>query len=351
MIYYTPFFIASFLGLFCEKKIPFKKYGALYLGLLTFIYGFRDNIGPDWAVIVENFNNINHLQLTPESFFFAREYLYAFISVLSQSFNAGIYGVNVVCFLIFCTGVYTLLCLVKRPWLSLMAYYPYYILVVAVNYNRQSAALGICLISISLLAKDRILPSCLCIIIAMMFHQSALVLLPSFTAATMIRYKQNKMVIPLAILLALLAYALSNYFSSQILPIYIYNYYEAGYDYTSAGLWPRLIPLLVASLVCIARPFSVSCIFSCLSWSIVVLTSLAILNPAQSTVIDRLAIYFSPVLVVASSEAIPAYCFIASSTKARLIAIFAFSVIFMVSWTSFSSYFKRYWLPYSNILF
>ena len=66
----------------------------------------------------------------------------------------GIWFVNTICGGIFSYGLIAFARSQPRPWLALAVAVPYLIIVVAMGYTRQAAAIGFVMLGLSALAKD-----------------------------------------------------------------------------------------------------------------------------------------------------------------------------------------------------
>ena len=100
------------------------------------------------------------------------------VSYLSDLAGVGIYGVNVVCAMIFTTGLLIFCRTLPYPELAIAAATPYLIIVVAMGYTRQSAALGFEMLGFVALGRKSMVWFVIWAMLGGTFHRSAVVLVP-----------------------------------------------------------------------------------------------------------------------------------------------------------------------------
>ena len=92
--------------------------------------------------------------------------------------DLGVWFVNTVCGGIFSYGLIAFARSQPRPWLALAVAVPYLIIVVAMGYTRQAAAIGFVMLGLVRLGKGSFVRFALCIALAATFHKTATLLLP-----------------------------------------------------------------------------------------------------------------------------------------------------------------------------
>ena len=170
--YFIVLMIPSLFAVFNSHRLSLPLWRATFVIFVLFI-GFRFEVGPDWIQYGYIHTNIAYysfwdvvMQVEPLS------YLLFWISE-----NAGfhIYLSNIVAAIIMLVGVFSFARRTSNPWLALIAATPYFIIVMGMSGVRQTMAAGIVLFLFSRWESYSFLKRCLYILIAAMFHTSALV--------------------------------------------------------------------------------------------------------------------------------------------------------------------------------
>ena len=357
-LYFVPVFIFTCFALFTSRD-SFSNRCIFYITFfyLVFFIGLRNEIGTDWDLIYTNFLGFQSaFESSGELVGVKTEPIYTLISFLSNTFNSSIYGVNLICALIFFIGFFRFISTLKRPWLALVFAYPYYILVASINFNRQSAAIGIVLLAFIELLNNKKFNFILLTLLASATHFTALITLPLILSSDSIFSKRYLAKTLLFLLLFALIFSLSGYFSLKYNSL-LGNFFESGIIYVSQGLWLRVVPLLAsfALILTFRKRLNISnYIESVYIISGVLVSALALIasvNESFSTISDRLSAYFLPLLLYGIT------IFPDFSDRFNLRANLAtfliclYSLALTLSWLAFSFYSKNYWIPYKNILF
>lgn len=152
--------------------------GAWILAGLAFIViiGTRKYVGADWGSYGIQFY-ANGTQSLLEAWQ-DTDVAYATVSWLVYRSGLEIYGLNLVCAAILVSGVMVFAARQADPWLALMVAVPYTLVVIGMGYTRQSAALGLEMFAILALSDRKLGRFALFAIAAVLFHKSAIVLLP-----------------------------------------------------------------------------------------------------------------------------------------------------------------------------
>ena len=143
---------------------------------LTITIGLRYQVGADWNNYLEQFADIPSWELV--------EVLgdddpgYMLLNWFAGRNELGIWFVNTVCGGIFSYGLIAFARSQPRPWLALAVAVPYLIIVVAMGYTRQAAAIGFVMLGLVRLGKGSFVRFALCIALAATFHKTATLLLP-----------------------------------------------------------------------------------------------------------------------------------------------------------------------------
>jgi len=142
---------------------------------LTLVIGLRHEVGGDWD------NYLPYIEaaqwMTLDEIISRGDPAYGLLNWLGANWGGEVYLVNTICGLLFSLGLIAFCRQLPRPWLALAVAVPYLVLVVAMGYSRQGVALGIAMWGLALLQQGRLWKFVLTIVIAGLFHKSAVVLI------------------------------------------------------------------------------------------------------------------------------------------------------------------------------
>ena len=162
---------------------PLKLQGkakSFFLGLFGFtvalFIGLRHEVGYDWFHYIDVYNNVSKTNLYDALYIY--EPGFVFINWVCFQTNFGIYGVNLLCAIIFTYGLIFFCKSQPYPWISLGIAMPFIGIVFAMGATRQATALGIIFIAIVYLMRGSRFKFFILICLATTFHKSAIVMLP-----------------------------------------------------------------------------------------------------------------------------------------------------------------------------
>lgn len=144
--------------------------------LFTLLIGFRYQVGADWVPYLLIHDAALGVPLSEA--IDITDPAYALLNWLSGLAGGQIFLVNLVCGAIVMAGVIGFSRRQPLPWLALLVAVPYLIVVVAMGYTRQSAALGFQLLALVALMDGHVRRFVLLVAAGALFHMSALLLLP-----------------------------------------------------------------------------------------------------------------------------------------------------------------------------
>lgn len=326
-------------------KTSFNLLWIIIFIFISLFIGLRFEVGGDWESYLILFEDVQSFGFNS---FAVTDPGYFLLNWASGYLGLGIFGVNLICGIIFSLGLIVFCRSLPRPLLALLAATPYLIFVVAMGYTRQAAALGFVMIAFVLLGRKSYLKFLIFILLAATFHKSAVILLPiSVLASTQHRI----LIFLMLILIALIIYYSTSFASSadKLIEYYIRN------DYQSQGALVRILMLFVPAMIFLIWPhrFSLSkdehSVWKICSWLSIILLILLMVSDA-STAIDRIALYLLPLQIIIFSYLPEIFGKKGEVNSLILISIVGYFLIIMLVWFSFSPY-SRYWLPYQNILF
>lgn len=145
--------------------------------LLTVMIGFRYEVGADWGAYLRYLDRSRYLSFT--EVFGESDPGYILLNWLAAQTFGEIWAANLLCGLLFSIGLVTFARAQPRPWLTLLVATPYLVIVVAMGYSRQGVAIGLALLGLVALTRDRsTVKFVIWIALAAAFHKTALLLVP-----------------------------------------------------------------------------------------------------------------------------------------------------------------------------
>lgn len=302
------------------------------IGLVTFLLiAFRYEVGPDWMQYVRR-NEDMYLQ----SFIFAvgDEFGYDAIDWLGANYFGGIVFSNSVCAAIFTIGLLSFLSKLSNPYLGYLVAYPIYVVILALGFTRQSAAVGFLLVALSKSYSEYPWRYLRYTLLGGVFHKSEilLLLLPVLNLSNYIKLK-----IFLGISLLFLFYY-SGYFDS-----FIDAYILTSYKSEGAHIRVLLNVIPACLLLLFRREFLLS---SAIANNMIPLSIGAILSYISllvfdfSALVDRFSYYFVPLQFFVYSNMFSFF------NRSRFLLILYVAVIVL-----YVGIILFYWLNYSNNAF
>jgi len=324
--------------------------GSAFLALLfflTLLIGLRDQVGGDW------FNYFPYLErslgIPLADVFLEDEPGYGLLNWIAANWGGDVYLVNTLCGLVFTIGLLAFCRAQPRPWLALTLAFPYLITVVAMGYSRQGVAIGLEMLALLALQRNRLLQFLGWIALAATFHRTVLVLLilPASTLSGNLRFSQ---LLRLLLLIGS-AYGLYSAVIAPDIDYYVQGYIEAQYQ--SQGALIRVLLCLLPALVFLFNrrrfqlPADIQRIWTFMSL-LAVAAAIGLFTIASSTAVDRLALYLIPLQIFVGSRIPDTRIFgIAPASWNQL--LIAFSLAVLLGWLLFAGH-SQYWLPYRNLL-
>ena len=232
--------------------------------------------------------------------------------------------------------------------MALAVAFPYLIIVVGMGYSRQGAALGLSLLALRALTRDRFMYFTIMILVAALFHKTAIVLLG---AAVLAVTNNRKRIIFLFSILGIVLYFL--FLKDAIERLFLYYYFENQYE--SSGALIRLSMLVLPSLIILLFPGRFKMhpkeLSLWKSFAFVSLFSFTVFFLVDaSTAIDRMALYLLPIQMVVFSYLPEFFGYKSESRQWIVLLIILLYALIMYVWLVFANY-SIYWQPYRSFLF
>lgn len=324
-----------------HRQIIFFTASAAISGLLI---GLRYQVGGDWEAYLRTYNEIYFLSLYDS--LSLTDAGYAAINWFSAQIGWGVGLVNLVCAILFITGISRLSLLQPNPALSMLVAVPYLIIVVSMGYTRQAAAIGLVYIALSGSSEKQLPKILIFICLAALLHKTAILILPIALIPVL---KKN---IALGIFGFFLFVALFIFILKDSSDHLITSYVKGDYDSQGAAIRVSMNAMAGALFLALRNrmlfsKFEKSFWLSCSILSIISVGALGI--SSASSGIDRISLYLIPLQMVTFSR-LP-YVFsprkIANPSIILLVIFYCFTVQFV--WLNFADN-SGYWVPYKSYI-
>ena len=166
---------------------------------------------------------------------------YQLLNYSASALGGGIYTVNLLCGFFFSLSLMVFCKNFPRPMLAIVAAIPYMTIVLAMGYSRQATALGFAMVAFNALIHKSTLRFSIWIIVAALFHKSAVLLIP---VAALISSKSRMLSVFWIAIAAIGAYV--TLLQDSVDALYT-NYVEA--EYQSQGALIRVLMCVVPGMI------------------------------------------------------------------------------------------------------
>lgn len=305
--------------------------------------GLRYRVGGDWATYEEMYSDIALQPLS--SALTLAEPAYAVLNWLSAKADGGIYLVNLACAAVFLAGLSTLLRRQPNPWLGMTVAVPYLVIVVGMGYTRQAAAIGILCWAISRTGRDRLLAVVAKVVLAALFHKTAILFLPILLAP--IARRNALMGIFGALTFVLLALFALQGSTDRLVTNYVNS------DYQSSGATIRIAMNVLAAMLFLVfrKAFELSSPER-LIWTILSAMAIgsvgALLYSTSSVGVDRLSLFIIPLQVFVYAN-LPSTRLARRASILTTLAILGYCCAVQYVYLAYGT-FSYTWLPYRNVV-
>lgn len=346
-IYYLLFSIPVIYSLY-KPRVKWSINVSLIISIIYILFiGLRKEIGVDWdkyQQIISDFEFPSFFEMLTST----TDPLYYSLNKFFQNFNGSIYYVNSICAIIFIFSLILFLNDLKRPFLGLSIAFPYLIVVIGSNYTRQSVAIGLSLLVIKFILKEKFLNAIFVSFLSIGFHSSGIFGLLYFMPFLFKSFKKRIDLI-LLFLIFLLAAVIS------LIPSigYLYGQY-LEYSYVSQGFYFRTLIYSISGTIFIfnkerfTKNLNEKSLLTSLTFFTYFLLIIGIIFPSKTALLDRIGLYLTPLyLIVASS--LPSLKLKQVNTTSITIFIHITSLSLMFIWFYLSPHIE-YWVPYKNLI-
>lgn len=338
IIYIFPVVLALFMKSIKQKSwLPWILVGIFYI----IVIGLRHKVGLDWSNYMVHYDAMYGLSL--KDALKDGDPGHQFLNWISYKWDLGVYGVNIVYGIVFTIGLMKFSRKQPYPWLGIVVAVPYLLIVVAMGYSRQGVAIGLFLLAVSYLDEGKFKTYIMLILMASLFHKTALLLLPLgiflYGKGLWLRVL---MIIPIA------------YGSWDLLLADKQEHLWKSYvdaQMQSAGAKIRVMMNLVPALLLLLYRKQWKRDFKDYSfWFWIAIGSIISIFfvSAASTAVDRVALYFIPLQIVVYARLPYLARKSMSPPLLKTMIIIGYALVLFV-WLNFAVY-SHGWQPYQNLL-
>jgi hypothetical protein len=318
-----------------DSRIPLLfLFGIIIIWLVV---GLRYEVGADWWTYDYMFSFARYASLAQVMEF--GDPGYQFVNWFVQQIGLDFWMVNLICGALFIWGLYRLAREQAYPWLGVLVAIPYLVVVVAMGYSRQAAAIGVLMAGLAaIISGASIIRFLVYVAVATLFHRTAVSILP------LVIFAGNRTGFLNLVAGIAGSFVLYDMFLADSVDVYMRNYVQA--EYSSQGAAVRVAMSVVpAALYFLLRKrlgFDPGADRLWRNFSIAAFgLALLLFGLASSTAVDRLALYVIPLQIAVFPQLVR--LFRRPEMGAVLVVAYSFAVLF--TWLNFAEH-AQYWLPY-----
>lgn len=323
---------------FGENKPTPLLWGTAFM--VALMVGLRYEVGGDWGNYLNIYYNLSYISLAEAVQLI--DPAYAALNWLASEMGLSIWAVNLVCGAIFAWGLAVFAGAQPNPWLTWLVAVPYLIIVVAMGYTRQAVAIGFLMPAIVAFTRHKWGRSIAFFVIAVMFHKTAVILLPLVLGAvTRSRFLLGALFAATAVLLYYI-------FLDAAVDRLVTSYVAADYDSQGAAvrIMMNVLPAIVFLSLSGRLGFSLVERKLWRNFAITALVSLvALYLVASSAAVDRMALYLVPLQLAVLSRLPYVVGVDFGLSRILLVGVIAYSAIIQFVWLNYAQH-SELWLPY-----
>jgi hypothetical protein len=319
---------------------------ALLIGglILIILIGLRFRVGCDWDTYQDLFDYSQYASFSTATDL--SDPAFGALNWVVASLGLGVWAVNLVCAVIFTWGLVNFCRWQPNPPLAMLVAVPYLVIVVAMGYTRQSAALGFIMFALTYYQRGSALGVLVSLVCAILFHKASILIFPFFGLG----FARNFLFS--VIIFGILSYAAYTLFVYKSVNFLIYGYIQQ--EYSSSGATIRVLMNVVPAVLLLGyrNRFGLNRnnrrLWILLSMASLGAVVLLYLSPS-STAVDRAALFLIPLQVFVLSRVPSAFSPQGRQSMLLVAAIVAYSLAVEIVWLDFGQ-FSKCWIPYRSYL-
>lgn len=312
----------------------------LYFVLLLLLVGWRHQVGGDWGNYLPTID-IAVQQSFAEAMAHSGDTAYNALTWLSAHAGTSIYGVNLVCALVFVYGLMVFCQNSTRPWLSLAVAVPYLVIVVAMGYTRQGVAIGLVMLGLVALDKGNMVRFVAWVAVGALFHKTALILIPMAIFAGRKNWVALAGVLVTAVLLFFLLLA-------EYVDHLVVGYITDQYASSGAAIRIAMNALPATVYLVFRKRFDLTesqrVFWTWMSLGGLAFIGLLVVSPS-STAVDRVALYWIPLQLYVWSRWPGAMAKRPSQQLPWVLGVLLYSLAVQFVWLFYADH-SFAWVPY-----
>lgn len=312
--------------------------------LTALMIGLRYRVGGDWEPYLHIYESIYFQPLLPA--LQLSDPGYAFANWIAARTDTGIWLPNLVCAILFTAGVGRLASRQPQPWLAMLVAVPYMIIVVAMGYTRQAAAIGIVSFAIADATERNLGRTIVLVGIAALFHKTAILMLPLALGPVALRQPLTALVGVVSFLILFVVLLRSQ--STDM----ITNYAQSDYDSQGAGIRISMNVAAGAVFLLLRKRMGLDP-YQRTYWTLNAVLAfasiLALASLSASSGVDRLALFLIPLQLVALSRLPQALSGSVRPLPSVLFGIVGYSFAVQFVWLNYAAN-AQWWIPYNTVI-
>ena len=341
-------FIHLILGFFTIVKLKNNNnkiiHSVVFWGLYLFV-GLRYEVGADWFNYLEISNSLSEVDFVAA--LLITDPAYAFLNYFSNTIGIDIWLTNSICTIILLTGLFRFISVTGGLYFPLFISFPYIIVIVGMGVTRQAAALGLVFIAFIYYRESKIQNAYIALFAAVLFHKTAFIIVLAFSITKLFEIKKNRLAVYSSSLLVIICGII---LYSKIMDLF--HFYNDG-NYESRGAMIRAIYFFcVASFAILHRKilfknYKEKKMVTILSGLILLIAPIVYITPV---IVDRLLIYFWPIVILVYSRVYYTKYSIISYFGVIKIVMILSNFIYFYYWIANSYYYQEHWRNYNNFI-
>jgi len=328
------------------SRPPQQQRPAMLIGglILVVLIGLRFRVGCDWSSYEDLLRYSRYASFS--SAVDLSDPAFGALNWLIGSFGLGVWAVNLVCAAIFTWGLVSFCRWQPNPPLAMLVAVPYLVIVVAMGYTRQSAALGFIMLALTQFQRGSALGCVIFLIMAVTFHKASVLVLPIFGIGF------SRRIMFSVVVYGAISYLLYRLFLEKSVSLLVIGYVKE--KYSSSGALIRVFMNVLPAILFISFRNRFDLSYDSrklwLTFSLVSLAALAFLfYSPSSTAVDRAALFLIPLQVLVLSRLPSAFGRGDRQSMLLIAGVAAYSLAIELVWLNYGQ-FSVCWIPYRNYL-
>ncbi len=347
--YWLLFLMSAFQAVAKLRQTPIPLPGERWSNLwravfvsLALMIGLRHQVGGDWATYKATVDTLTNLKLSEALSGNYRDPTDMFLNWVAAQSGLGLYLVNCVYGILFTWGLLVFCREQPRPWLALTVAVPYLITVVAMGYARQGVAIGLVMLGLVALSKQRVFKFLFWVALAATIHKSAVILVPLAVLAGSGRK------LWMLLWVSVTAVFLFGLLLQESVEHLVAGYIDSQYESFGAAVRIAMNAVPAALFLLLRKRFQMPpaqrSFWTWMSLGALAFVLLLYVSPS-STAVDRVALYWIPLQLFVWSRIPDAMGRPGAANAVWVYSVVAYSAVVYFVWLFFATH-SLYWLPY-----